>query len=141
MEAFDRHIPVPLLETGYRLARFGIVGAAAAMTHWSVVTFLVASRGASPLTVNFLGFIVALSVSYFGHKNWTFTARGQEHTDTLPRFLTVAVIGFLVNEAVLAGLISLLRIDYRAALAAAIVIAAASTYFLSSFWAFSTRKA
>ncbi len=123
-----------------RLSRFAAVGGAAALTHWTVVTAIVTATKDNPLYVNVLGFLIALSVSYMGHKNWTFGAEEKNHKDTLPKFFVVAIAGFLINEASLAFLYQSLKIDYRVSLFFAIAVAAASTYVFSSIWAFSKTR-
>lgn len=119
-----------------RLMRFGIVGLSAFAVNWLVVVAVVSTGWMNPLRANVVAFLVAFSVSYAGHRGWTFAGYGGRHTQSFPRFALVAVIGFLVNEGCYYLLLDKLRVDYRAGLVIAVGIAAVSTYVLSACWAF-----
>ena len=116
------------------LIRFGVVGVAAMATHWCVVASIV-PLGIAPLFANVIGFASHLMSAYFGHLNWTFTSTDSQK-DTFKRFLSVAVLGFVINEAMYSLLLKLHRLDYRVALAIVLVAVAALTFVLSRFWAF-----
>ncbi len=120
-----------------QLIRFGIVGVAAMAVHWCVVALLV-PQGLTPLLANIIGFCIAFNVSYFGHHHWTFASTEATKT-TLWRFLGVAVLGFITNEAMYAALLRFTALDYRAALFIVLIAVAGATYLLSHFWAFRRR--
>ena len=119
-----------------RILRFIVIGGGAAAVHWLTVFAVVHQTGMEPLIANIIAFLCAFSVSYFGHKNWTFEAQDQAHGPALVKFFTVAVTGFCINEAVYALLLKGLNIHYLIGSAVAIVVAAVSTYILSQTWAF-----
>lgn len=117
-----------------QLVRFGAVGIAAMGVHWLVVALLV-PLGPAPLLANVIGFAIAFSVSYTGHRNWTF-ASAEPHATTLRRFLAVALASFALNELIYLLLLRYTALDYRAALAIVLVAVAALTFVLSRYWAF-----
>jgi putative flippase GtrA len=123
-----------------RIFRFLVIGGSAAAVHWLVVLAVVSQTGMEPLIANIIAFLCAFSVSYFGHKNWTFEARDQAHGPAAAKFFTVAVTGFCINESVYALLLKGLHIHYLIGSAVAIVTAAVSTYILSKSWAFNPGK-
>jgi putative flippase GtrA len=117
-----------------QLARFGVVGIAAMAVHWVVVALIV-PLGVTPLLANVIGFATAFNVSYFGHRNWTFTS-SDGHATTLTRFLGVAIASFVLNELMYSVLLRYTALDYRIALLLVLVAVAALTFVLSRYWAF-----
>ncbi len=117
-----------------QLARFGVVGIAAMAVHWVVVAVIV-PMGIQPLLANIIGFATAFNVSYFGHRNWTFTS-STGHATTLTRFLGVAIASFALNELMYSVLLRHTALDYRVALLLVLVAVAALTFVLSRYWAF-----
>lgn len=115
--------------------RFLIVGGVATATHMLVATLLFALYAApSPYWVNVVAFIVAFMVSFYGHRHITFQIRG-----SLRRFLLVALGGFLANNAILTGCLTLGFTSF-----ASVIIATACvpvlTYLASSLWAFKKEE-
>lgn len=119
------------------LVRFGMVGIAAMATHWCVVALLV-PLGITPLLANVIGFCIAFNVSFFGHHHWTF-ASSDHQKNTFKRFVGVAILGFITNEAMYALLLEFTHLDYRAALLIVLIAVAGMTYLLSRFWAFRSQ--
>jgi putative flippase GtrA len=122
-----------------QLARFGVVGVAAMAVHWLIVAGIV-PLGMAPLIANVIGFAVAFNVSYFGHRNWTFSASdgpaAAGHAITFTRFLSVAGASFILNELMYSLLLRYTALDYRAALLLVLIAVAALTFVLSRYWAF-----
>ncbi|TVQ72137.1 MAG: GtrA family protein [Oceanospirillales bacterium] len=118
-----------------QVSRFALVGVTALMVHWLVVRLLV-PLGLAPLIANVFGFIVAFNVSYFGHRKLTFKADNQQHSKTLPKFATVALGSFAVNELLYAILLIFTPLRYDIALFIVLGVVAVMTYLFSRFWAF-----
>jgi putative flippase GtrA len=116
-----------------QLLRFGAVGVAAMAVHWTVVALLV-PFGAKPLLANIAAFAIAFNVSYVGHRHWTFAATSA-HQSPFKRFLGVALLSFVLNEA-LYYLLLRAGLEYRVALLIVLVAVAALTFILSRYWAF-----
>lgn len=119
----------------FQLSRFIGVGITAMIVHWLVVRLLV-PLGVPPLIANIFGFAVAFNVSYFGHRKLTFRAEELSHSRTLPRFATVALGSFAVNETLYALLLFLTPLSYDLALFIVLGSVAVLTYIFSRFWAF-----
>jgi len=123
----------------WRIARFGVVGLTAAAVHYWTVVALVELLGIAPLRANVGGFIVAFWVSYFGHRYWTFSDtvdRQAGQTQSFLRFLSVAVLGFMMNEFLFFLLLHYTGMPYYIALAIVVLTVAVMTYVLSRLWAF-----
>lgn len=120
------------------VTRFVCIGILAFAVHAFSVIFFVSGWGLQPLVANVLGFCLAFSVSYVGHKNWTFRTDRQTRRGSLARFLVVSVTGFLINESTYALYLSLWPDHYIVGLILTILLASVSTFILSRNWAFST---
>lgn len=119
-----------------RIGWFVAVGCTAAAVHFGVVVALVGRLGWAPLVANVGGWLVALGVSYGGHRRLTFADQRTPVARSAPRFLAVSALGFVVNEGAYALLLHGSGLGYRAALAAVLLGVAVLTYLLSRHWAF-----
>lgn len=122
-----------------QLAGFALTGALAAATHWSGVLLLVEAGGVAPLRANVAGFVLAIAVSYSGHRHLSFAATHVPHRAALPRFVVVALAGFLLNQALFAGLLAWTALPYPLALLLVLASVAALTFLLARQWAFAGR--
>lgn len=121
-----------------QLIHFGLIGISALCVHWTVVALLV-PLGLVPLLANIVAFVIAFQVSYWGHRRWTFAAYTLSHAQTLPRFMAVSGLSFVLNEFLYFLLLEYTALDYRVALFIVLATVAALTFLLSRQWAF--RKA
>ena len=119
-----------------RVARFVLVGTAAAAVHWSVVVVLVEHAGWRPLLANVLGWLIAFSVSFSGHYRWTFRHHGVPLWRSAGRFFVVSACGFAINELAYALLLRWSALRYDLVLAAVLMAVAGGTYLVSHYWAF-----
>ncbi|NRF70829.1 GtrA family protein [Aquincola sp. S2] len=115
--------------------RFALVGAAAAAVHLGLVLMLVNGGLLAPLQANVAGWIVALGVSFAGHRCFSFAAQRAPLGRAAVRFSALSAAGFVLNEAAYAGLLHG-GWRYEPALAAVLLGIAALTYLLARHWAF-----
>ena len=118
-----------------QLFYFGLVGTTAALVNFLVTIVLVSQLKIIPEGANFLAFLVAFLVSYFGHRRFTF-ASSRHHREALPRFLITAILGFLGNETIFTLMIRVLGIHYITSLPFAILGGAIVVFLLGKFWSF-----
>ena len=113
---------------------FLAVGATAALTHLAV--FELTRHRVWPELANALGFCVAFSVSFAGHRLLSFRDATTSMATSLRRFIVTALAGFACNEIVF--VVALHWLDWPALLAlfVALVVAAGQTFLLSRYWAF-----
>ena len=119
---------------------FTIIGALAALTHYIVAVGLEHSAFLTASHANIVGFIAAFPVSYFGHRKFSFAGHDSSHRHALPRFLSVAILGFLANQTLVLNALQHTKLPFWFLLGVVMVLVAASTYLLSKFWAFKGTK-
>lgn len=129
-------IPIDRLSHFTRLSRFGLIGILAAATHYSIVIALVEYFQVTPMQANVGGFGVAFWMSYLGHRHWTFSDHSTTVHRSLIRFFTTALFGFGLNTFLYYLGLRYLDLPYFITLALVIFIVAITTYFLSTYWAF-----
>ncbi len=117
------------------LMRFGVVGGLATLTHFLVASALFSWTPVGIFAANLAGFLVAVAVSFFGHRNLTFRVT-EAGSEAAARFFGVAVAGFLANTAVLAAATYVVGRETLWSLALAVVVAAGFVYLASKLWAF-----
>lgn len=119
----------------FQLARFTTTGAAAALTHYSIVMLLF-KRNIALQYANLIAFLLAYWVSYFGHRIFTFKAQHIAHRQTLPKFTLVAGLGFLFNESFLLLSNLYFSASVSTLVCVAIVLTSIVTFLLNRFFAF-----
>ncbi len=118
---------------------FGVVGAAAALTHYSVAVGLEAGANLLPAWANLAGFLCGFPVSYLGHKRFSFAHQHISHTHALPRFFMVALGGFIANQLMVVAAMHISFLPFWLVLGVVMLIVAASSYLLGRGWAFKSR--
>jgi putative flippase GtrA len=125
-----------LKQFSHHASWFTIIGIVAAMTHYIVAVGLESLFLLKPSWANIIGFISAFPVSYFGHLKLTFAATNASHQQALPKFFTIALMGFIGNQSLVLLLLAKTFLPFWMVLGFVMVVVAVSTYFLSHFWAF-----
>ncbi|MDF1760440.1 MAG: GtrA family protein [Coxiellaceae bacterium] len=123
-----------------QVMRFTIVGMSSTVVHFSSVMILVALGGMRPLIANIFAFLIAFSVSFFGHQLWTFAGTTQSFRRSFPRFLTIALTSFALNEAFYWYLLHRLHMQYAIALIIVLSCVSVLTFTASKLWAFHSRE-
>lgn len=119
---------------------FVIVGCAAAATHWAVAVACVSQAGLPPLLANVAGWLVAFWVSFVGHYRLTFRHQHAPLWRSASRFFLVSALGFAINEAAYASLLTMTTIPYDILLALVLVGIAGMTFILGRYWAFQHNR-
>ncbi|WP_250027283.1 GtrA family protein [Paractinoplanes maris] len=117
-----------------RLLRYGLSGAASALTHLSVGLLLAEGLEVPPVTASATGFAASVLVSYGLQRSWVFRA-STGHVTTGGRFLAVTAVAFALNTAIL----GLVTGPYLMVQALALVTIPAVNYALNSRWTFRAR--
>lgn len=127
-----------MLDSLFRIARFGIVGVAATLTHLGVA-FILSQHTALPLVVvNVIAFMVAFGLSFTGHYYWTFRTSAPT-LQSLRRFFVVALCGLGASTAILSGLVALdIGTDIMKLLVSILIIPGV-TYVVGKTWAFAEQ--
>ena len=127
--------PVQALRRLPQLLQFALVGGAAAATHLLAVAAGVALVGLAPLVANGLAFLLAFVVSYQGHALLTFSGAGARGWAAAGRYFLVASLSFAANELLYALALHWLHWHYLWSLLAVLLVVAAGTFALATFWA------
>lgn len=100
---------VPTLSLQFLIfAGVGVIGTAG---HYAVLIVLVQYAGARPLLASTAGYVVGAIINYILNYHLTFASK-QKHMPTIAKFMTVALIGLLVNAAIMAVTVDLYRLHY-----------------------------
>lgn len=119
-----------------QVAWFVAVGCAAAATHWVCAVACVAWFEVRPFLANFIGWSVAVFVSFLGHYFLTFRHQQKTLLPAIRRFLAISASGFAINEVAFVSLLRVTKVPYYWLLAMILLAIAALTFVFSRFWAF-----
>ena len=89
------------LTISQQFIRFALVGAGGTAGHYVVLLTLVELRLAAPVPASSTGFVVGAIVNYFLNREFTFRS-AVPHRSGLPKFLTIASVGMVLNTSVMA---------------------------------------
>lgn len=123
----------------WQIGRFGLVGIAATITHYAVLTGLVELLEWPAAVATGAAFLVALNVTYLGQAAWVFPGSERSRGQTI-RFIATAVGGLVLNVAIMALLADVAGWPYQAAFAVAVVTVPALTFVVNKLWVFSTAR-
>lgn len=84
---------------GRRILKFGSVGVAATLVHYSVATGLAELGEINMVPANILGWFVGLVVSWYGHRHFTFSKAEFGHASPL-MFAAISVFAIGVSSCV-----------------------------------------
>lgn len=121
-----------------QILHFFVVGTAAASVHIGIVICLVQLQLMHPLAANVIAFLCSFNVSYLGHHYLTFSKIKVPVIASLPRFFTVAVMSFVLNEVLFYYFLKIFY--YPVALVLVLLIVALLTFSCSKIWAFANAK-
>lgn len=119
----------------YRPARFALVGGFATLVHACVLALLVELGGVRPTFANLAAFLTALSVSYFGHRGFTFRSDAPHHR-AAPGFLFAALAGLGVNLILFLVLTDVFSVHYAIVFALVTLLAPCVVYVIARDHAF-----
>lgn len=117
------------LATAYRFALVGLAATAAHLALAALVLTVVPQI--SVFAANVLAFLGAFCISLGGHRRYTFRRRGSAQ-----RFFLVALLGFSLNNGLLAGMVAATPVTGFAAIALATLAVPLITYIAARLWAF-----
>lgn len=118
------------------MVRFLVVGIAATLTHYVVAMLCVSWT--SLWLANFLGYLFAVFVSYFGHQRITFQLPADDvsHQRQAPRFVLSSLSGLAMSYLVLGVMNLVLAAPNWLSLAAVVTLVPIYTYFINKYWVF-----
>ena len=105
-----------------QLMLFTAVGAVGTAAHFAVLVMLVQFMATDPVVASMIAFPVAAVINYVLNYHLTFRSRNPHHM-ALPKFLTVAAVGFCLNTLIMAVATVWLHYLFSQVLAALVVLA------------------
>ncbi len=84
-----------------QFVKFSLVGTINTLVSTAVYTLATRPFGLDPLIGNALAFVVAVTVSFFLNKFWTFGNWERRYARQYSRFFTISGVGFLTSELVI----------------------------------------
>lgn len=118
---------------------FALVGAIGTVAHYTVLVALVGLAGAGPVAATTAGFIVGALVNYWLNQRFTFPGR-KRHRDTMPKFMTVAVIGLAMNSLTVAWLTATWHVHYLLAQVIATALVLCWNFAANRVWTFPEKS-
>jgi putative flippase GtrA len=131
---------MPSTSTILQFIQFAIVGCAAAIGHYGVLIGLSEWAGASPVPASGAGFVVGAAISYALNYQLVFRS-DKDHAPTAAKFLTVAIVGLVLNSIIMATLTERAKLHYLPAQVTATIMVMVWSYLGNRCWTFATGKA
>lgn len=116
---------------------FGLVGLVGTAAHYLVLAFLVELLASPVLLATTTGFVVGAVVNYVLNRRFTFSSTAPHHI-ALPKFLTVAAAGAVLNGAVVGLLVALTPWHYLLAQLLATAVVLVWNFVANLLWTFRT---
>jgi putative flippase GtrA len=124
-----------LLRQFISYAGIGAIGTAA---HYAVLLCLVELLAIDPVVGSTLGFVVGAIVNYL--LNYTYTFRSSaRHLPTFVRFFSVALVGGIINLAIMELLVYTASLHYFLSQIVATAIVVVVTFLLNRAWTFKIK--
>lgn len=123
-----------------QVLKFGVVGTCAAIVHMSIVITGVTYGGYPPLVVNIFAFFTSFTISFNGHRRWTFSDVDTHTMTALPRFFFVGSTSFIINESLFYILLHFLHLYYSLALVIVLATVPPFNFIFSKAWAFKPHQ-
>jgi putative flippase GtrA len=124
----------------HQFVAFAGVGALAAVGHYGTLVIAVEALAVRPVPASLLGFVVGGVISYLLNRRYTFRSR-RAHAAAVPRFFTVATVGFVLNGLAMAVLTGPLAVHYLAAQVVTTGVVLCWTFLANRTWTFRPAKA
>jgi putative flippase GtrA len=120
-----------------RFLRYALTGGLATSAHYLVLFALVRGLHAQAPASAIAGALCGALVAYAGNRHFTFAGSPASHRQALPRFATVAVLGAMLNGAIVWLVSAALGLHYLLAQVLATLAVLALSFRLNRIWSFS----
>ncbi len=127
--------PGPVLR---QLGSFSLVGVLAAIGHYGTLVAAVELAHLEAVPAALAGYLVGGVVSYLLNRRWTF-ASDRPHEAAVPRFVLVAVAGFLLTGVAMAVLCDGLGLHYLVAQLLTTGLVMLWSFLANRSWTFRTQ--
>lgn len=118
-----------------QFCRFVMVGSCATAIHYSILTFLVELFQVRAVLATTVGFVVAATANYVLNRRFTFEFTGK-HVVAAPKFLTVALLGAVMNAVLFGWLEAHTSFHYLVLQICATITVLAWDFTANAIWTF-----
>lgn len=121
------------------LFRFGVTGAVATLTYAVITSALATWAAADPVTAAAVGYLVAGSISYFGHIHFSFRVE-PDHRRFFWRFVLTALVTFPLTVGCTWLITVVFGYSIYASVATVTVLVPLTNYLCNRYWVFRHAK-
>lgn len=123
------------MKLGIQFLLFAVVGAAGTGGHYFVLILLVQLFHVTPVVASSIGFMVGAVINYALNYKITFRSNAR-HLVAVRRFFTVALVGAVINSAIVWGGIHFAMMPYLIAQVIATAVVLIINFALNKIWTF-----
>lgn len=121
-----------MIKSAFRYAVVGVLGTA---LHFGTLYSLVEVYGFDPVFASAIGFVIALTSSYFLNRYWTFEKR-IPRCGTFIRYTLISVIGLTLNTVIMFVGVYVLTLPYLMVQLTVIFVVPVVNYLANNWWTF-----
>lgn len=117
------------------MLKFAVVGVLNTAVHVIATVLLVEAMQVHPVPASVVGFVLAVTVSFFLNTYWTFR-RSDNLQRRFLRFVLVSVSGMALNTMIMYGAVDVYQRHYLLGLAMVLLVVPAYNFALNYLWSF-----
>ena len=118
-----------------RFIKFGLVGVLNTIINW-ILFILLNSMGVYYIISNIIAYSISTLNSYLWNSKWVFKYTGDNVNQTTFKFLTLNIIGLVLNTIILFLLVDIIKLPKIIALIIATGVVMILNYFINKLWVF-----
>ena len=124
-----------LLEDLSRFIKFGLVGVLNTIINW-ILFILLNSMGVYYIISIIIAYSISTLNSYLWNSKWVFKYTGDNVNQTTFKFITLNIIGLVLNTIILFLLVDIIKLPKIIALIIATGVVMILNYFINKLWVF-----
>lgn len=118
-----------------RFIKFGLVGVLNTIINW-ILFILLNSMGVYYIISNIIAYSISTLNSYLWNSKWVFKYTGDNVNQTTFKFITLNIIGLVLNTIILFLLVDIIKLPKIIALIIATGVVMVLNYFINKLWVF-----
>ncbi|MDU4884552.1 GtrA family protein [uncultured Clostridium sp.] len=118
-----------------RFIKFGLVGVLNTIINW-ILFILLNSMGVYYIISNIIAYSISTLNSYLWNSKWVFKYTGDNVNQTTFKFITLNIIGLVLNTIILFLLVDIIKLPKIIALIIATGVVMILNYFINKLWVF-----
>ena len=122
-----------LLDDLSRFIKFGLVGVLNTIINW-ILFILLDSIGVYYIISNIIAYGISTLNSYLWNSKWVFKYTGDNVNQTTFKFITLNIIGLVLNTIILFLLVDIIKLPKIIALIIATGVVMILNYFINKLW-------